>query len=130
MTINATLSFQVPDYDVWQAAFLLDKAARKEASIDATPYRNLDDPNHVLIISTGPSKEAFMEFFRIQNDKKESKPRELLVRLISISCKKDSSATAESPLIQKPRISGAFFWHNPCAILTPTLLRSTQIDLL
>ena len=109
MTITATLSFQVPDYDVWKAAFLLDKTDRKEAGLHATPYRSLDDSNHVLIIGTAPSKEAFMTFFRIQNYKKESKPRELLVRLISHSWKKDSSATAASPLIQKSRTSGAFF---------------------
>ena len=75
-------------------------------------------------------KKRSRHFFRIQNYKKESKPRELLVRLISHSWKKDSSATAEFPLVKKPRTSGAFFWHNPCAILTPTLLRSTHIDLL
>ena len=63
MPITVTLSFQVPDYDVWKAAFLLDETDRKEAGLHATPYRSLDDSNHVLIIGTAPSKEAFMTFF-------------------------------------------------------------------
>ena len=63
MPITATLSFQVPDYDVWKAAFLLDKTDRKEAGLHATPYRSLDDSNHVFTIGTAPSKEAFMAFF-------------------------------------------------------------------
>ena len=41
MTITATLSFQVPDYDVRKAAFLLDKTDRKEAGLHATPYQEL-----------------------------------------------------------------------------------------
>ena len=63
MTVTVTLSFQVPDYDLWKAAFLLDKAAREEADLHATPYRNLDDDYNVLIIGTAPSKEAFVTFF-------------------------------------------------------------------
>ena len=63
MPITVTLSFQVPDYDVWKAAFLLDKTDRKEAGLHATPYRSLDGSNHVFTIGTAPSKEAFMTFF-------------------------------------------------------------------
>ena len=63
MTITVTLSFQVPDYDVSKAAFLLDKTDRKEAGLHATPYRSLDDSNHVFTIGTAPSKEAFTTFF-------------------------------------------------------------------
>ena len=63
MPITVTLSFQVPDYDVWKAAFLLDKTDRKEAGLHATPYRSLDDSNHVFTIGTAPYKEAFMTFF-------------------------------------------------------------------
>ena len=63
MTITVTLSFQVPDYEFWKAAFLFDKTDRTETGLHATPYRSLDDSNHVFIIGTAPSKKAFMTFF-------------------------------------------------------------------
>ena len=36
MTITATLSFQVPDYDVSKAAVVLDKTDREEAGLHSS----------------------------------------------------------------------------------------------
>ena len=40
-----------------------DSGNRENASIYATAYKELDNPNYVRVIGTAPSKEAFLAVF-------------------------------------------------------------------
>ena len=62
MSITIHMHIQVKDFDDWKAVFDGAEIARVEAGIEATPYKELDDPNHVHVIATAPSKEAFLAF--------------------------------------------------------------------
>jgi quinol monooxygenase YgiN len=54
---------QFTNFDDFATAFNAGKDARAEAGINATPFRNIDDPNNACVIGTAPSKEAFQAFF-------------------------------------------------------------------
>ena len=63
MSITVSISMQFADFDDFATAFNAGKDARAEAGINATPFRNIDDPNNACVIGTAPSKEAFQAFF-------------------------------------------------------------------
>ena len=62
MSITVIMSHQVEDFDRWKIGFDGHESARAEATMQAKPYRNTDDPNHVCVIATAESKEAFEAF--------------------------------------------------------------------
>ena len=63
MSITVHMNIQVKDFDDWKAVFDGAADGREKADIHATPYKELDDPNHVHVIATAPSKETFDRFF-------------------------------------------------------------------
>ena len=71
MSITVSISMQFADFDDFATAFNAGKDARAEAGINATPFRNIDDPNNACVIGTAPSKDAFQAFFRAQKCKNE-----------------------------------------------------------
>ena len=77
MSITVHMNIQVKDFDDWKAVFDSAEIARVEAGIEATPYKELDDPNHVHVIATAPSKEDFVAFF--SNPELQERLRESIV---------------------------------------------------
>ena len=63
MSITVMVSLEVADFDAWKAVFDADSDNREKAGIRATPYKDMDNPNHVHVIGTAPSKESFLTFF-------------------------------------------------------------------
>ena len=77
MSITVHMNIQVKDFDDWKAVFDSAAVSRDRADIHATPYKELDDPNHVHVIATAPSKEAFVAFF--SNPELQERLRESIV---------------------------------------------------
>ena len=77
MSITVHMNIQVKDFDDWKAVFDSAAVSRDRADIHATPYKELDDPNHVHVIATAPSKEAFVAFF--SNPELQKRIRESIV---------------------------------------------------
>jgi hypothetical protein len=63
MSITVIVSFEVEDFDRWKVGFESRQDRRNESEIVAHPYRDMDKPNHVVILGTAPSREKFQEFF-------------------------------------------------------------------
>ena len=62
MSITVIISHQVEDFDRWKIGFDDHESVRAEAKMQAKAYRSADDPNHVYVIGTAESKEAFDAF--------------------------------------------------------------------
>ena len=62
MSITVIISHQVENFDRWKIGFDGHESTRAEAKIQAKAYRRADDPNHVYVIGTAESKEAFDAF--------------------------------------------------------------------
>jgi hypothetical protein len=113
MSITIHMHIQVKVLDDWKAVYDGATDGREKADIHATPYKELDDPNHVHVIATAPSKETFQTFF--SNSELQKRPRESITgaaHLISHSWKKPSSASAEShplPVLQLSQPEGRRF---------------------
>ena len=63
MSIQVIVSFEVESFAKWKLGFDNRQGRRAEAGIVANPYRELDNPNHVFILGTAPSREVFQSFF-------------------------------------------------------------------
>lgn len=63
MGITVIVSLEVTDFDAWKVVFDADSDKREKADIRAIPYKDMDNPNHVHVIGTAPSKESFLTFF-------------------------------------------------------------------
>ena len=77
MSITVIVSAQVADVDDCKAMFDDDADKRENVNIHATPYKELDEPNHVHVIATAPSKKAFVAFF--SNPELQERLRESIV---------------------------------------------------
>jgi len=62
MSIIVVVKLKVADHAKFEATFANRASARAAAGLDIKTYRDMDDPNGVVGIGTGPSKEAFFEF--------------------------------------------------------------------
>tara|TARA_B100001750_G_scaffold225406_1_gene217222 strand:- start:749 stop:991 length:243 start_codon:yes stop_codon:yes gene_type:complete len=53
---------KVEDRAKFEEVFASRASARAAAGLEINTYRDIDDPNGIVGIGTGPSKEAFFEF--------------------------------------------------------------------
>ena len=73
MGITVVIALKIEDYEKFQAAFSQRESARASAKIEAKAYRDMDDPNRVVVIGTTPSKESFLEFMTSAEQKQAMK---------------------------------------------------------
>ena len=78
MSIPIIISHQVEDFGRWKIGFYNHESARAETKIQAKAYRNTDDPNHVYVIGTAESKEAFDGFSSSPDLQKAMKKAEVI----------------------------------------------------
>ena len=56
------VKMKVEDRAKFEEVFASRASARAAAGLEINTYRDIDDPNGIVGIGTGPSKEAFFEF--------------------------------------------------------------------
>ena len=62
MSIRVIVKLKVEDRAKFEEIFASRASARATAGLEINTYRDIDDPNGIVGIGTGPSKEAFFEF--------------------------------------------------------------------
>ena len=62
MSLTVVGRLSIEGYDKFAESFASRAEARAAEGLELKAYRNVDDPNQVVIIGTVPSKEALMGF--------------------------------------------------------------------
>ena len=62
MSITVIIKLKVEDWSKFEASFANRTSAREAAGIEVKAYRNMDDPNGVVVLGTVTSKETFFAF--------------------------------------------------------------------
>jgi len=62
MSITAIIKLKVEDWSKFEASFVNRTSAREAAGLEVKAYRDMDDPNGVVVLGTVTSKEAFFGF--------------------------------------------------------------------
>ena len=62
MSITVVVKLKVEDHAKFEASFTSRTSARVAAGLEVKAYRDMDDPNCVVVIGTAASKETFFGF--------------------------------------------------------------------
>jgi hypothetical protein len=63
MAITVTVTQRVRDYDAWRPAFDGHASVRREHGLtNEAVFRGADDPNSILVVMDGPSRDAVLGF--------------------------------------------------------------------